>query len=81
MVSSAEVKLSNLGSTVAQNEDPLRVGVVGVGARATLAQRVKSLPSVTVVAAADPSPAAAKRVASRLGVSVPLFPTVSELID
>ena len=64
-----------------QNEKPLRLGVVGVGARASLARHAASLPGVTVVAAADPSAAAVKRVESRLGVSVPLFQTVGELID
>ena len=73
--------MSELESAVVQDEKPLRVGVVGVGARAALARHAQSLPGVTVVAAADPSDAAAKRVESRLGVSVPLFPTVGELID
>lgn len=73
--------MSELESAVVQDEKPLRVGVVGVGARAALARHAQSLPGVTAVAAADPSDAAAKRVESRLGVSVPLFPTVGELID
>ena len=76
-----QVELSESDSAVAQDEKPLRVGVVGVGARAALAKHAKSLPAVTVVAAADPSPAATERVENRLGESVPLFPTVKELID
>lgn len=57
----------------------LRVGVVGTGARASLAAHLAPA-GATVVAAADPAPAAPERLAAVLGHAVPVHPGLDDLL-
>src|SRR5690606_32502729 len=57
----------------------LRVGVVGTGARASLAAHLAPA-GATVVAAADPAPAAPERLAAVLGHPVPVHPGLDDLL-
>ena len=69
-------------STTAPNRPELKIGVVGVGARSTIAKHFE-LPgrNCRVTAAADPHPHAAKRVLERLGsADITLTRSVAELI-
>lgn len=58
----------------------MRIGVVGAGARSTIARHVEDH-EATVTAAVDPSPHASERVSERLGEGVTIVGSVRELID
>jgi len=69
--------------SAASDRATLRIGVVGVGARADIAKHFE-LPGLNcrITAAADPHPDAESRILQRLGRSdIKLTRTVSELID
>lgn len=57
----------------------LRIGVVGAGARSAIARHAEAH-DATIVAAVEPSPHAAARVAERLGEGVAVVATVDELV-
>ena len=57
----------------------LRIGVVGAGARSSIARHVSSHDAVVTVAV-DPSPHAPERVTERIGEGVALVSSVKELI-
>lgn len=59
------------------NKRQLRIGVVGVGARAPLALHAEAPENdAIIVAVADPSPHAENRVADRLGRAIPVTPSI-----
>ncbi len=60
---------------------PLRLAVIGVGARSSIAQHAVRSGEGTLVAAVDPSPAARERVRETFGDAVRLFPGHRELVD
>jgi len=60
---------------------PLRVGVVGLGQRAAIAQLIAASDTdATVAACADPAPGSAARAAALFGDGVPVFSSHGQLI-
>lgn len=75
----------NTADRSSPSQEPLRVGVVGVGARAELARHAESGDNnAVIVAACEPHSSAVDRVRDRLGkdpATVAITVTVEELID